>query len=639
MYDDKDIRMGVSNPFSRADHIASYVKTLNNPESVRELIGFKYEQWDRNHLYFIDAATGSGKTEFILNVLLPYCAATGKRILYFVNRSLLKSQISQDYNLDYQNSITLMTYQELEKEIAGGICDKCLRYKSGICGSCSIPFRCDIIRENRKLNQYSYVVLDEVHYFVEDAMYNPNTILSFAFLTRWLFDTHNNDENLLSVIPIFMSATMTYFKSFLNDYLQNLHVINNEQGVNGIVQRKIEGANNILDCEVTYLFPKDYSYLDIVPFFDNSPEGIAKIIEENNQDGKKWMIFWNNIDKCLELKKKIKQSGVYTEDELFMLDRYTDGNDEKVKDIVDEKELKTTKVLITTSVIENGISLLDKELRNLIIIADSEEQLIQIIGRKRKEREVDSGEKVKAYLFIGDLSEMKKRLSKTKMILDIYYEMERKDSYYKMAPGVYNSYLVTDKIIKNKRYAEMVKTFVYTWRFGCFSIIDLSYCSIVSLQRRQDELEKIVALLENDAYAFYQLQREWLGLEKEDITNEAKEWRNNAKEELRVAFNSVEKVIYDSTEEFNNHVKIELIKPIYLKYYKNDSDEKLKKSINNKGASFKEEEFNELCEKFGIAGEYELIITDKGGRGGGKSFKILRKENAISLNGVVKIRD
>lgn len=45
---------------------------------------------------FITAPTGSGKTYFILNTLLPYARERNWNILYLVNRKILKEQLEED---------------------------------------------------------------------------------------------------------------------------------------------------------------------------------------------------------------------------------------------------------------------------------------------------------------------------------------------------------------------------------------------------------------------------------------------------------------------------------------------------------------------------------------------------------------
>ena len=52
---------------------------MNN--TVSDVIGGEYQKWKPNDKIFISSPTGTGKTYFILNVLLPYAYQKEKQIL------------------------------------------------------------------------------------------------------------------------------------------------------------------------------------------------------------------------------------------------------------------------------------------------------------------------------------------------------------------------------------------------------------------------------------------------------------------------------------------------------------------------------------------------------------------------------
>lgn len=60
---------------------------------VKDVVNQDYRKWKRGDCVFVEAPTGSGKTTFILDVLLPYAQAQGTEILYLSNRFMLKEQI------------------------------------------------------------------------------------------------------------------------------------------------------------------------------------------------------------------------------------------------------------------------------------------------------------------------------------------------------------------------------------------------------------------------------------------------------------------------------------------------------------------------------------------------------------------
>ena len=64
--------------------------------TVTDKIGEEYKQWSNYNKIFISAPTGSGKTYFILNVLLPFACSQNRKILFLVNRKILKLQLEKE---------------------------------------------------------------------------------------------------------------------------------------------------------------------------------------------------------------------------------------------------------------------------------------------------------------------------------------------------------------------------------------------------------------------------------------------------------------------------------------------------------------------------------------------------------------
>ena len=133
---------------------------------VKNVINDDFKNWKRGDCVFIEAPTGSGKTTFILDMLLPYSKKQGTEILYLCNRFLLKEQIKaelakrQNLSGDMEwlegveefDGITVLSYQKLQKLCAENASGK---YLSG---------------------RYAYIVCDEIHYLIEDSAFNPETL-------------------------------------------------------------------------------------------------------------------------------------------------------------------------------------------------------------------------------------------------------------------------------------------------------------------------------------------------------------------------------------------------------------------------------------------------------------------------------
>ncbi|MBE5877861.1 MAG: DEAD/DEAH box helicase [Lachnospiraceae bacterium] len=341
---------------------------------VADIIKDEYKEWKENEKIFITAPTGCGKSSFIINDLFEYACLEKKYILYLVNRKILKKQLENDI-LDkvksmpsddsYQKYITVKTYQEIESEMMRGT----------IC-----------------YYQYRYIVCDEVHYFISDSMFNTNTIKSYKYIQSYY----------QRATVIFMSATMDIVKSSIKvietGYDEKLH----GKGGNSLTddcKYKIDSYNKTVK---EYYVEQNYDYLDIVWF--KSIDDIPTIIEDADMisDSKvKWLIFLNNIEKAKEIERQIEENKTV----VFIKSNYEKDDDakENVDLIISTKEFKAD-VLISTSVLDNGISIEDEELRNIVIVTDDKTELLQMLGRKRKD-----GQNVNVFLWTGNEEHFKHR--------------------------------------------------------------------------------------------------------------------------------------------------------------------------------------------------------------------------------------
>lgn len=157
-------------------------------------IGDEYKNWKNGNIVLINAPTGSGKTTFIIEKFLARELNQGRKILYLVNRKILKEQLRMEIEINankiliaanslqktISDLIWICTYQEIEQWILRG--------------------------EENYLNQFDTVVYDEAHYFYADSNFNTHTQLSFDCLLAYF--------NLK--LQIFMSATIDNVQLFLN---------------------------------------------------------------------------------------------------------------------------------------------------------------------------------------------------------------------------------------------------------------------------------------------------------------------------------------------------------------------------------------------------------------------------------------
>lgn len=162
-------------------------KGMNSVKYISDVIGEEYKDWKPMQMIFIKSPTGTGKTTFILCSLLEYAFLTRKRIIYMVNRVILKEQLFNEFNkirdkmletkgYDISEMFKLVTYQEIEMYYKRKPDEYCLK------------------------RNYDYIIADECHYFMMDSIFNTNTQISYD----WIEGQRVNYESMV----VYMSATI-----------------------------------------------------------------------------------------------------------------------------------------------------------------------------------------------------------------------------------------------------------------------------------------------------------------------------------------------------------------------------------------------------------------------------------------------
>ena len=67
---------------------------------IADEIGNEYQNWANGDVVFITASTGAGKSYFILNIYLEWIMKRRKRLLYLVNRRILREQLQSELNTE-----------------------------------------------------------------------------------------------------------------------------------------------------------------------------------------------------------------------------------------------------------------------------------------------------------------------------------------------------------------------------------------------------------------------------------------------------------------------------------------------------------------------------------------------------------
>lgn len=313
------------------------------------------DRWEPKQPVFLSAQTGQGKNYFIENFLIPYLEdlnyknKTKFRILIISNRLALKRQSEkhirgQDNAEDdekriysYKDVADVVTYQGL------------LRRKK------------DLERvQKKKRSGYLFVICDEAHFFTSDAMFNPYT-----------------QEILSSIVVLFKKAIRIYMTATPYECLQ--YICEHEEYP-----------------PVFYHFQRDYSYMN-VKAYSEIRELYDDIIKGVNR-AEKWLIFIDDKAKCQRVKDELEEKGEKMGISLQNDDSKAgkvyavsadSKNDEICKLIIQEEKLvKGIQVLITTSVLDNGVNLTGID--HIVVSDMSKSKCIQMVGRARKSGDNDS---------------------------------------------------------------------------------------------------------------------------------------------------------------------------------------------------------------------------------------------------------
>lgn len=320
-------------------------------ESIIDALDSQIYRWSCQNPVFIIAPTGSGKNTFVENKIIPMATDNNLKLLIVSNRVALnrqeKTRIAQitgcdSYLKDYTEegfdkiesfgNVDVITYQKLEKYLNS---------------------------TNNNLRHYEFVILDECHFFYSDATFNANTALLLKQIPRYFKDS----------IRIYLTATpddvMTY-------------IIKSERGCPTSVFNYYSPVT-VPYGMLTYIFTKSKSTEYKIRYFNDWDEIISKIKHDSTED--KWLIFVNSKKDGLELNEKLGCSSVFLSAE----SKSSPKHDGRVYSRLIQFENFEEKVLISTSVLNNGINIKDRKLKNIVTCTLDKTEFLQMVGRKRIE--------------------------------------------------------------------------------------------------------------------------------------------------------------------------------------------------------------------------------------------------------------
>lgn len=534
---------------------------------ISDYIGEEYKEWKDGDKIFITSPTGSGKSRFILNILLPYFSYKKRKILYLVNRRILKEQIEMELSklpYDQRSSIEVELYQSIENKFCAV---KYQNYGNGFSGYMALGYI-----GTSYLERYDCVVCDECHYFLADANYNTNTAISFRIV----------NDYFKNKVRIFMSATIDEVKQYLLKHEEEKY---KNYGKTNIYEMLIPALNiHSLQKEMRVLEYKtdiDYRYLDI-SVINNEKSDIIDLIKKSDRKNN-WLIFVDNISFGMELKRELNrcfQDGLEGDEKqsknVVMLSSDYREDEESINEVnhVINENIFKAKVIISTSVMDNGINIKDPKLRNMIVIADNKVEFIQMLGRKRED-----GQRLKLYIirqsrdfFAKRQRQVQRRLEIAKgyrgwieNIMEPVIQKGYQDMNIKWINASERNFawqyhiMLTQMIAKKKvRFEDVASLFcIFNGQFY------LNLLSMENLDNLNQYYQKILERYDAEGKdAFVRQQLEWLGKTSEEIEEIIK----------GSCISTAKKYHADLKEKFEKIVEVEKTREQAIEFKKDISD-------------------------------------------------------------------
>ncbi len=369
--------------------------------SVQNAIGDEFMLWRADTPVFIEAPTGTGKTSFVYNKLIPHALSEGNTVLLVSNRISLNDQQKKDLSIrfpedaedpDYQvsafpeevqkyfvhHSIAAVTYQGLGRFLELlGLYDR------------RIKAWCDNL---------AYVIFDEIHFGYSDALFNGHCRAILEKSTKAFRD----------VVRVYMTATpWNIIGEVIKNECESIFGLNHFDISKNTFPYVPSDSGKLQFSELWgkrvfvmlyYKMEADYSDYRLRYFGDNldypslppkhpvlsgvkkkNVRALLSYIYRTASPENKWLVFVDNKKTGQKIKERLTNAKIQAV--------YFDADTKKPKKTWDDlivRQRFDSEVLISTQVIENGVNIIGSEIKNIAIFSIERTTFIQELGRKRK---------------------------------------------------------------------------------------------------------------------------------------------------------------------------------------------------------------------------------------------------------------
>ncbi len=525
---------------------------------LTDLLGDEFRTWAGKKI-FICAPTGLGKTTFVIERLLPYLRERKKKLLILCNRKMLRMQYWNDVTKKYdsykelEESVSIWTYQQLAEMIIAS--DDISKIFKG----------------------YETIVCDEAHFFYSDSDFNA--FGTYALLQAIVYAGITKEM-------IFMTATANEVFPLIKTTVQNC----GEK-----VRREKEGWDSYKNCGE--LLIKDYSvFADYERFKCIYLPDVNTLYWRLVTSSKKSIIFIDDIEAGDTMAKELCETGKITMQEIGILNADNlnqDGNSELVRMLAYCHRV-LPKILITTAVLDNGISIHDPEVGNVVIMTESKVSFLQMLGRIRTEL-VDS---CNLYFIPRKENIYRQRMRRYEMDCELFKKLE-KDITIKNNPYYYLALVLeSPEDEKTVFYRKAIVVAKHQYQFfvlpksrvhcvrGDFGL----YINYFARQKIGDmyiaESKFYSLALVNPIEVVYE-QMSWIGKGREELRIEVSEYRQQRKKAFLEFMVSVQGFNQEKLQEF----KQELVREYRKEFFP---------EILAKNGTLSSEKLQQICELYDL---------------------------------------
>lgn len=293
-----------------------------------------------------------------------------------------------------------------------------------------------LIKNNKtvSLENYKYIVCDEFHYFIGDAGFNKTTDMSLNLIL--------NQQNK---IRIFMSATGEYVQKYLNNY------------------KKIP--------TIDYDLESNYDHVKNLTFY-NKDETLEIFLNDAIESKQKAIFFIQSAKQAYEFYSKHKEYCLFNCSKSNE-DYYKFVDENKINQMLLNEKFEEL-ILITTTCLDTGVNIHDKDLKHIVCDVKDIVTIIQCIGRKRlnkNDNELNVYIKSITNQQLGGMeTQLQRKLEMAKFLKD--HTPEEYVNKYKRELDY--SHIVYDEVISENTITKKVNFLMY---FKC--IVDMAEITIM----------------------------------------------------------------------------------------------------------------------------------------------------------------